>query len=138
MSVRSIQSGRRSLRNLAVPAIAQDREANMTEEHIGQEEFVALAKRILDAKGVPVSTFGSEGRQSMRHEDDLVIIVSHHGGLGLEIERKAQPQSEARHLHVSNPVTMVSKSGEIIRHHGGHAHIAAHMRALAAELGAMP
>jgi hypothetical protein len=74
----------------------------------------------------------------MRYEDETVIIVSHYNDLSLQIERKAQPQSEQTHLHVSNPVTMVSDKGEIIRHHGEHAHISNHLLELAEGLEAQP
>lgn len=110
----------------------------MTDLHMEEAEFVALASRILEAKGAPATSFGSKGKQSLRFEDDFVIILSNFNGLSLEVERKAQPHSEERHLHVSNPVTMVNANGEIIRHHGEHAHITNHLMALAAQLEAQP
>lgn len=109
----------------------------MLDQHMEQAEFVALATRILEAKGSPTG-FGYKGKPSMQFEDEFIVIVSNHNGVGLEIERKAQPQSEQRHLHVSNPVTMVTQDGEIIRHHGEHAHITRHLLSLAAELEAKP
>lgn len=103
----------------------------MNDVHMDEAEFVGLATRILEAKGTPATSFGSKGKQSLRYEDHIVIIVSNYNGLSLEIERKAQPLSEQRHLIVSNPVTMVDSDGKIIRHHGEHAHIAAHLIAVA-------
>lgn len=110
----------------------------MIDHHMEQEEFVELASRILEAKGTPSIGFGNRGKQSVRYEDGTVIIVSNYNGLSLEIERKAQPQSEQEYLHVSNPVTMVSIDGRIIRHHGEHAHITNHLLALAEGLENKP
>ena len=108
----------------------------MNDVHMDEAEFVGLATRILEAKGSPATSFGSNGKQSLRYEDDKVVIVSNYNGLSLEIERKAQPTSQQRHLHVSNPVTMVNADGEIIRHHGEHAHITRHLKAIAEGLEA--
>ena len=110
----------------------------MDDVHMDEAEFVALATQILEAKGTPAGRFGNKGKQSLRYEDDTIIVVSNFNGLSLEIERKAQPSSVQKHLHVSNPVTMVSLDDEIIRHHGEHAHITAHMLAIAAQLDAVP
>lgn len=106
----------------------------MTNHRMQPEEFVNLATTILENKGVPHTTFGSLGNPSKRYEDDTVVIVSHFNGLRLQIERKAQPTSEESHLRVSNPVTMVDRDGQIIRHHGEHEYIRDYLLTLASDL----
>lgn len=84
--------------------------------HMEGTEFVALAKRVL-------------GDQD-RFEDDLLVIRRNYNGLGLEIERKSMPQ-HGSHLDVTNPTTMVTKDGEIIRHHGEHCYLSERLLTLA-------
>lgn len=92
----------------------------MTPKHMDEDEFVALARKILgDAKS---------------YEDDMIEIQRDKNGLDLEVTRKKMPQYGS-HLSVTNPTTMVSK-GKIIRHHGEHCYIVPHMEDLAAAIDA--
>lgn len=96
--------------------------------HMEDTEFVALAEKVLNAKGTPIETVFQNGHV---YEDDIVIIRSNYNGLGLEIERKAQNDPDNPHLKVSNPVTMVDPKGVIIRHHGEYIYLTDHLKALA-------
>lgn len=95
-----------------------------------KEEFVALARKILDEMGERDSL----GRRV--YSDDWVEICTNTGGLELEITRQKQPVMEGMnrsHLRVSNPTTMVVPGGEVIRHHGEHIYITWHMKQLGGE-----
>lgn len=97
------------------------------DEHMSREDFVALANEVLEAHGTMLSSAGCV----RLYEDDIILIRSNFGGLGLEVERKARLDPENEHLRVSNPVTMVLGDGTIIRHHGEHAYLVGHLKALA-------
>lgn len=88
-------------------------------EHMNDAEFVELARAILEK-------FDTD-----HFSDDLLMITTNMNGLGLEITRKAQPvdrkDPKVGHLIVSNPTTMVTREGEIIRHHGEHCYLVPHM-----------
>lgn len=84
-----------------------------------RETFVATARNLLEEFKVE------------NYEDDWIKIRTNWNGLDLEIRRCEMPREAAKaanldHLSVDNPTTMVSK-GVIIRHHGEHAYITAHM-----------
>jgi hypothetical protein len=90
-------------------------------DRMSKEDFVALATEILDLKGTDT------------YEDEWVAIRRNYNGLALEIERQAQDVEEGHrrsHLRASNPTTMVTREGEIIRHHGEYIYIAGHMKNL--------
>lgn len=84
--------------------------------HVSGEEFVALANLILARHG------------GKSYEDGVIAIRPKHDGLGLEIERLAKFRPD---MSQTNPTTMVTKEGEIIRHHGEHCYLVPHMRLLA-------
>lgn len=90
------------------------------EDDVSGEEFVALARRVLDS------------RSTGNFSDDWMEIRTDYNGLDLQVTRKSQIVEEGdrnSHLRVSNPTTMVSK-GEVIRHHGEHIYLTQHMREL--------
>lgn len=66
--------------------------------------------------------------------DEWMSIRTNYNGLLLEVTRQPQPiakRGRRGHLSVINPVTMVSKDGEVIRHHGEYVYLTWHMRRLA-------
>ncbi len=94
------------------------------EDRMSREDFVALAERILDK-------FNTDNLSN-----DWVEIRRNYNGLKLEITRQAQRFAAGTrndHLRVSNPTTMVTKDGEIIRHHGEYVWLTRHMKELAGE-----
>lgn len=97
------------------------------------EEFVALAIKVLATSESTTQYSLPNGTIASRYEDERIAITSNQNGLSLEIVRKSQVGSEERHLHISNPVTMVDVNGDIIRHHGEHAQVTDHLTSLLAE-----
>lgn len=94
-----------------------------------REEFVALAQRIVDEKG---ETWGF----GARYRDNWIDIRTNYNGNKLEVSRRAQEVADdapRSHLRVGNPTTMVSDSGDIIRHHGEHIYLVWHMKRLVDE-----
>ena len=100
-------------------------------EDMEEGEFVKLAARIL-------GKHGSEYGQGRRYHDEWVDIRTHYNGLGLEVTRQKQNDKVGQegflgrrsHLSVSNPTTMVTEKGEVIRHHGEHIYLVWHMKQL--------
>jgi predicted metalloenzyme YecM len=95
---------------------------NYPAEHMDEVEFVEMARQILEKFGVEC------------YEDNLIKITTNYNGLDLEVERKAQPvdcnDPKVGHLRVSNPTTIVTRKGDIIRHHGEHCYLVPHMKEL--------
>lgn len=94
-----------------------------------RNEFVSLAQRIVDEKGEPWG-FG------LRYRDDWIDIRTNYNGNKLEISRRSQEvadDAQRSHLRVSNPTTMVSENGDIIRHHGEHIYLVWYMKRLVGE-----
>ena len=99
-----------------------------TTERLDRDDFVALAKRVLDQRAT--TRYGQRF-----YSDDVIEIAENYNGLDLEITRQARPEAAGTpddHLRVSNPTTMVM-NGEIIRHHGEHVYVVPHLKALAGE-----
>lgn len=92
-----------------------------------EEDFIALASKVLRSRG----TTQNAVRGERLFEDEVVRIRSNFEGLELEVERKARIDPENEHLRVANPVAMVLDGGTIIRHHGEHAFLVGHLKALA-------
>jgi hypothetical protein len=89
-------------------------------DFVNGDEFVAIARAVL------------ANRNTGNFHDDWVEIRTDYNGLDLQVTRNKQIV-EADHpranLSVSNPTTMV-KNGVVIRHHGEHCYLTAHMRKL--------
>lgn len=100
-------------------------------EDMEEEEFVNLAASIL-------GKHGSEYDQGRRYHDEWIDIRSNCNGLGLEVTRQKQnvkvgqdgERVHRSHLSVSNPTTMVTGKGVVIRHHGEHCYLVWHMKQL--------
>ena len=102
-------------------------------QHMDQDAFVALAEKIVRARGSARDTILQPG--GLEYVDALLRIRTRFNGLDLEIERKPIHDERFPHLRVSNPTTMVA-DGRIIRHHGEHCHLTRRMLELAAEIDA--
>lgn len=81
-------------------------------EQMDRDSFAELAKTILDQRGVDIGW--------REYSDEIVTIRAGFNGLDLEVTRNDN----------NNPVTMV-KRGAVIRHHGEHIYLTAHLRRLA-------
>lgn len=88
-------------------------------------DFVALAERILEK-------FGTDTHFGRKYSDAWIEVSRDYHGFEVTRQKQDVPKEGHRrsHLSVSNPTTMVTKDGEIIRHHGEYCYLVWYMHQL--------